>query len=115
MKSKAPTAMKNLLAGLRERGCRAIITFPNADASNGLSGQDIVAMATNDWTVEPHYVDSVHSTLGGSNDGSPRGGRKKLKEAVIVLSPRSTIVSIPIALPRQPESDTRRRIAAAVV
>lgn len=115
MKSKAPTAMKNLLAGLRERGCRAIITFPNADASNGLSGQDIVAMATDDWTVEPHYVDSVHSTLGGSNDGSPRGGRKKLKEAVIVLSPRSTIVSIPIALPRQPESDTRRRIAAAVV
>ncbi len=113
MKSKAPTAMKRLLTGLRERGCRVIITFPTAAASNGLSGQDIIAMAAEDWTVEPHYVDSVHSTLGGSSDGGPRGGRKKLKEAVIVLSPRSNIISIPVALVRPSDTAGRRRVAAA--
>jgi len=114
MKSKAPTAMKNLLTGLRERGCRVIITFPDADASNGLSGQDIIALAAEDWTVEPHYVDSVHSTLGGSSEGSARGGRKKLKEAVIVLSPRSTVVSMPVALPRQSDTVGDSRTATAV-
>lgn len=100
MKSKAPAAMQKLLEALRQRGCRAIITFPNADASNGLSAKDIIAMATNDWIVQPHYVDSVHSTLGGPSGSGPRGGRKKLKEAVIVLSPRSSVVSMPIALPQ---------------
>lgn len=98
MKSKASTAMKALLAEMRKQGCRVVITFPNADASNGLSGQDIIAMAVEDWIVEPHYVDSVHSTLGGSSDGGPRGGRKKLKEAVIVLTPRPSFVSIPVAV-----------------
>lgn len=114
MKSKAPTAMKDLLTGLRERGCRVIITFPNADASNGLSGQDIIAMAAEDWIVKAHYVDSVHSTLGGSSDGGPRGGRKKLKEAVIVLAPGSSVVSRQVTLPRQPGKVLRRRVAAAV-
>lgn len=96
MKSRAPAAMRNLLSGLRTRGCRVVITFPNAAASNGLSDRDIVAMAANDWTAEIHHVDSIHSTLGGANDGSPRGGRKKLREAVIVLSPKSAVVRIPL-------------------
>ncbi|MCS4592700.1 DNA adenine methylase [Brevibacterium sediminis] len=113
MKSKAPAAMKNLLVGLRRRGCRVMITFPDADASNGLSGQDIIAMASEDWTVQPHYVNSIHSTLGGSNDGTPRGGRKKLKEAVIILAPRSTIVNVPLAVAGKPEQITPRTVATA--
>lgn len=98
MKSKAPKAMKSLLDGMHTRGCRVIVTFPNTDASNGLSGQDIIAMASENWEIEPHYVDSVHSTLGGSNNGGSRGGRKKLKEVVIVLTPKSSIVSSGVEL-----------------
>ena len=114
MKSKAPTAMKRLLGALRTRGCRVVITFPDADASNGLSGQDIVAMAAEDWIVESHYVDSVHSTLGGANDGSPRGGRKKLKEVVIVLSPKSAVVAIPIVASKPVEAVPDQLVAAAL-
>ncbi|WP_269928094.1 DNA adenine methylase [Kocuria massiliensis] len=115
MKSKAIAAMKNLLAGLRERGCRVMITFPDADASNGLSGQDIIAMAAEDWTVQPHYIDSVHSTLGGSNDGTRRGGRKRLREAVIVLTPRSTVVNVPLAVPGRSEPTAPRRAPIVVM
>ena len=108
MKSKAPAAMKNLLTGLRQRGCRAIITFPNAEASNGLSAKDIIAMATKDWIAQPHYVDSVHSTLGGPSGSGPRGGRKKLKEAVIVLSPRSSVISMPMTVRQTVSGDGAR-------
>lgn len=103
MRSKASAAMRTLLAGFRKQGCNVIITFPDADASNGLSGQDIIRMAEQEWAVEGHYLDSIHSTLGGSSQGGSRGGRKKLKEAVIVLTPKATAVSIearayPVAL-----------------
>ena len=108
MKSKAPAAMKNVLTGLRQRGCRATITFPNAEASNGLSAKDIIAMATKDWIAQPHYVDSVHSTLGGPSGSGPRGGRKKLKEAVIVLSPRSSVISMPMTVRQTVSGDGAR-------
>lgn len=114
MKSKASDAMKHLLDALNATRCRAMITFPDADASNGLSGQEIIALAEEDWTVETHFVDSVHSTLGGSNDGSARGGRKKLKEAVIVLSPQASMVNVPIAFPKDPESRADRMATAVV-
>ncbi len=99
MKSKAPKAMKDLLRTLHERKCRAIITFPDTDASNGLSGDDIITLAREDWNVDTRFVDSVHSTLGGSSEGT-RGGRKALKEAVILLEPKraSVPISRPIAL-----------------
>lgn len=103
-KSKATAAMTSLLQGLREKNCRAIITFPDTHASNGMSGQDIITMAADRWNVEPYYVDSVHSTLGGSKSGTLRGGgRRRLKEAVIVLSPKSRVRSTPIKMPRSAE------------
>jgi adenine-specific DNA methylase len=114
MKSTATAAMKNLLDALRERECRVVITFPDADASNGLSGQDIITMAGDEWSVEPHYIDSVHSTLGGSSDGGTRGGRKVLKEAVIVLAPKTAILNTPIP-PHRAQTSAERQLAAAVV
>lgn len=107
MRSKAPAAMKNMLARLRARNCRVVITFPDADASNGLSSQDIMAMAAEDWRVEAHLVDSVHSTLGGSSKGGSRGGRKKLQEAVLVMSPRSIVVDIPATSTARPGLPSR--------
>ncbi|MGC3994720.1 MAG: DNA adenine methylase [Propionicimonas sp.] len=114
MKSKARAAMKGLLDGLRIRGCRAVVTFPDADASNGLSGQEVIAMATRDWSVEAHYVESIHSTLGGSSDGGTRGGRKKLKEAVIVLTPRSPVLELPLVLSQHRQMPDQRPTTAAL-
>lgn len=112
MKSKASKAMKDLLGTLHEKKCRAIITFPNADASNGLSGDDIIALAREDWNVDTRYVDSVHSTLGGSSEGT-RGGRRVLKEAVILLEPKPLAISIsqPIAL--RPREELTAQVAVS--
>ncbi|WOF21908.1 DNA adenine methylase [Microbacterium betulae] len=94
MKSKAKSAMRDLLKVLREKDARAIVTFPDADASNGLSGSDIISIADEDWYVDTRYVDSVHSTLGGSNAETGRGGRRTLKEAVILLSPKRSLIPV---------------------
>ncbi len=116
MKSKAPAAMQSLLETLWKRGCRTVITFPDANASNGLSGTDIIALANNNWHVETQYVDSVHSTLGGSNAGTGRGGRRTLKEAVILLSPKTSAVNVPIAFPIElgPAEDSQAAVAVGV-
>nr|WP_241769870.1 DNA adenine methylase [Cellulosimicrobium sp. MM] len=88
LKSQASVAMSELLEILRERECRVVITFPDAEASNGMSANSIVAEATKSWSVAVEYVDSLHSTLGGSSLSEGRGGRRRLKEAVLTLSPR---------------------------
>lgn len=94
MKTQASSAMAELLSALRERSCRVLVTFPDADASNGLSSSDIVALAGDSWHIREHYVDSTHSTLGGSSGEGGRGGRRALKEAVLLFEPRTAIISL---------------------
>lgn len=93
MKTKAVSAMSNLLARLRQRSCRVLVTFPDLRASNGLSSSDIVALASGSWKVREQYVESVHSTLGGSGNVG-RGSRRSLREAVLLLEPRNAVVSM---------------------
>ena len=82
--------MEQMLDGLHERKCKnVIITFPNTEASNGLSARKIAALGRDGgWTVKKLLVDSTHSTLGGLNDGGARGSRRDLREAVFVMSRR---------------------------
>lgn len=114
MKSKAKLAMRDLLGALRKQGARVIVTFPDADASNGLSGNDIILLADADWHVDTHYVDSVHSTLGGSNAKAGRGGRRSLKEAVIVLSPKKVLVPMLSTVPVEVQDTSESRVRLAV-
>lgn len=89
MKRQATIAMTDLLQKLREKSCRVMITFPDAEASNGLSGKDIIEIAAGQWEISEQYVDSVHSTLGGSASSGGRGGRRALQEVVLLLEPSS--------------------------
>lgn len=93
LRRSATESFGELLATLRDRECQVIITFPDAEASNGMSSSAIVGMAADSWHVTTTLVDSTHSTLGGRTDDGGRGGRRKLKEAVIVLRPRATVVT----------------------
>lgn len=93
-KSQAAAAMAELLKALRKQSCRVLITFPDAKASNGLSAEDIVSLAVESWHVNVRYVDSTHSTLGGNSGTGGRGGRRKLKEAVLHLEPRVATFSL---------------------
>lgn len=93
-RGSATQSFSDLLQALRSRECQVIVTFPDAEASNGLSSDAIVEMASESWHVTTTLVDSTHSTLGGRTDEGGRGGRRKLQEAVMVLRPRTTLVSM---------------------
>jgi len=94
MTSQAKLAMKDLLDRLYEKSCRVIVTFPESQASNGLSGKEIVELAKENWDVTELSVDSTHSTMGGSSAEGGRGGRRKLQESVLILDPKSLLTPI---------------------
>jgi adenine-specific DNA-methyltransferase len=91
-KSKASKAMAELLSTIARRRARAILTFPDRQCSNGLSGEMIKEQASAYFHAVPKYVDSRFSTLGGTNSrsesGKVRGSRQHAKEMILLLSPR---------------------------
>jgi 16S rRNA G966 N2-methylase RsmD len=86
MRSRASKAMSSLLAAVHSRGARMIVTFPDTEASNGLSAQQIEELARKYFAVETLYVTTRHSTLGG-NGSTTRVARREVKEAVMVMAP----------------------------
>lgn len=92
MKTTAATAMENLLKTLAERGTDVILTFPDHDCSNGLSGKQITDLASAHFHIEKKSVHSVFSTLGGvSKDQTPRElegkrtARQSARELMLLL------------------------------
>ncbi|MFJ4159597.1 DNA adenine methylase [Microbacterium testaceum] len=108
-RTTAVHSLTKLLRVLRRQGCQVMITFPDGDASNGLSAEKIVELAAADWHATTTLVDSTHSTLGGRSEDA-RGGRRKLKEAVILLRPRQGLIAVPGITPRAVEDG--RNVAA---
>lgn len=94
LRTQAPAAMREMLGALAARRARCIVTFPDADASNGLSAALIEELAAPDFDVEVSYVQSSHSTLGGAG-GSERGARREVKEAVLFLTPSRKSRAVP--------------------
>lgn len=86
--SSALIAMQELLGVLRDKNVRVLITFPDASASNGISGQALIELASKNWRVAVSSLESIHSTLGGPGGSSlGRGARKRLNELAILLTP----------------------------
>lgn len=84
MKTTSATAMENLLKTLAERKTDVILTFPDHDCSNGLSGEQITDLAAAHFYVEKKSVHSVFSTLGGvSKDQTSREleGRRTARQS----------------------------------
>ena len=84
--STASTAMHGLLELLSERRCRVLITFPANQASNGLSGDAVMAMAKEYFDVDSATIHGRFSTLGGNT--IHRSARQKSEELVLSLVPR---------------------------
>ncbi|WAC70166.1 DNA adenine methylase [Microbacterium sp. SL75] len=97
-RTAAVQSLTGLLQVLRLRGCQVMITFPDGNSSNGLSAAKIVELAKAQWHVTSTLVDSTHSTLGGRSEDA-RGGRRKLKEAVIVLRPKQGMIAVAMNTP----------------
>lgn len=85
-RDKSLVAMDNLLKTLADRGCRVILTFPEDNCSNGLSGNGIEKMASAYFNVARKTVKTRFSTLGGNT--ANRAARKVSNELMLVLRPR---------------------------
>ena len=91
LKTESANALDELLQSVSVRGAKAILTFPNHDCSNGLSGEKVRQIAQQYFCIDEQIITSKFSTLGGNNgDGNKpngRAARRDAQELVLVLRP----------------------------
>lgn len=100
-KAKAAEACDKLLLTIAMRGANAIVTFPEHDCSNGLSGAELEESAKEYFRVKSRIVVSRFSSLGGTSAGvgakdrgdsrsriAGRAARAHAAELLIQLVPR---------------------------
>lgn len=85
LRSESEHAMRNLLGRLAERRVRTILTFPEGEASNGLSGVSVEGIASEYFTISKTVVNGRFSTLGGN--AVARRARMPAYEMILVLTP----------------------------
>lgn len=90
MKTTASDALEALFSVLSDRRVNAIVTFPDHECSNGLSGDSVCNLAREYFTVRRHVVTSKLSTLGGRSgdggSGKERAARLDAHELILQLS-----------------------------
>ena len=91
-KSTSETAMRELLSKIAERGAAAVMTFPDAECSNGLSGERVRSLSEQYFHVDVRHVESHFSTLGGrklpTDKARKRRPRLSVRELIFVLNPK---------------------------
>jgi adenine-specific DNA-methyltransferase len=92
VKSQSTDALASLFKTIADRDARAIMTFPDHECSNGLSGHRVREVAAEYFKICEYSIESKFSTLGGKGDGrkneAGRSARQKANELVLVLTPR---------------------------
>jgi adenine-specific DNA methylase len=90
--SESAEALDDLLKSVASRGAKSIVTFPEYDCSNGLSGNSVREIAAKHFHIRERQVASKFSTLGGTGDDrgneAGRSARKHAQELILVLKPR---------------------------
>lgn len=91
LKTKSLLAITNLLEKIANQGSSAIVTFPDAPCSNGLSGEQVREVAQRHFVVHEYLVQSKFSSLGGRSDGrnaqAGRSARTSASEIIFTLKP----------------------------
>ncbi len=85
IKSKSKQAFERLLAKLAERSVRTIVTFPEEETSNGLSGPIVEGVAGKYFMISKTVVNGRFSTLGGNSEN--RKARIPAYEIILTLEP----------------------------
>jgi adenine-specific DNA-methyltransferase len=92
LKSQSAAALESLLETVAARGAKAILTFPDHECSNGLSGRAVREIAKRHFRFREQFVVSRFSTLGGTGDDRDdeggRAARQPANELILVLEPR---------------------------
>lgn len=84
--SEASLALCELLETIGKCRCGVIVTFPAGVASNGLSGDGVIDIARNWFTVDSVRVTNRFSTLGGNTRN--RSARVSTEELLLSLEPK---------------------------
>ena len=82
-KGQANGAIRELLNILSGQGCTVVLTFPEKECSNGLSGEGLAEMAQELFRVNRNSVRTRFSTLGGNTMN--REARQTSCEFILVL------------------------------
>jgi adenine-specific DNA methylase len=92
LKKHSLDALQELLKTIAERNANAILTFPDHNCSNGLSGEIVKETAAGLFRIKTKTVDSKFSTLGGNSrmteTGKGREARQMAKELILILTPK---------------------------
>lgn len=86
MRGKSQLSLNTLFETISEKKAKAIITFPNGDCSNGLSGTIVKEIANKHFKVTKELIKGRFSTLGGNNMNRP--ARHASEELVLLMEPK---------------------------
>ena len=91
-KTESAEALDDLLKTVSSKGAQAILTFPDHECSNGLSGEMVRDIARTYFAIREMCVKSRFSTLGGPSangmEDSGRKARRNADELILVLDPK---------------------------
>ncbi len=88
-KTQSQAAIEDLLKKLAKNETTVLLTFPDHECSNGISGEFVRQAAMKDFRVVESTVSSVFSTLGGpAVSETRRGARRHASELILLLRPR---------------------------
>ncbi len=92
VKSESREALDDLLSTASSKGATVVLTFPDRECSNGLSGDVVREIGRKYFKVQEKIVKSQFSTLGGndklSKTGNNRAPRQTTRELILVFKPR---------------------------
>jgi adenine-specific DNA-methyltransferase len=82
IKTRATQSLRDLLATIAKRGCTVVITFPESECSNGVSGAAVIEIAKEHFSaVDVKRIPGRFSTLGGN--GVNREARHSTTELAV--------------------------------
>lgn len=86
IQTRAHKAFEELFSTLAGSGARAIVTFPDKGASNGITGDILREIAADKFVIVEEKVSSRFSTMGGNSNH--RAARQDAVELILSLCPR---------------------------
>lgn len=69
MRTRSLSALDDLFGKLARRGASAIVTFPDRECSNGMSGNDVRELAKGKFAIREEIIETRFSSMGGRSDG----------------------------------------------
>jgi len=91
VQTEAAAALDELLGSLGRNGAKVILTFPDHECSNGLSGEQVQIIASRYFRIRRKVISSRFSSLGGTSDGranqAGRNARLNAQELILLLRP----------------------------